>query len=87
MHMRNEGFTALIAVVMLSIGAMVFSLAAVSASYEYAGMTVRREMRIQKNLNNIACRESAQLMLAKDVFLTGTIRPPEFNCTDTISYP
>jgi hypothetical protein len=80
----SMGFGALIAVVMLSCLALVFSILTLTVSAEYSESVYLKEMRIQKELYAKACFDTANLMSAKDYFLKGTIEIEEFKCKATI---
>lgn len=76
----NDGFIALIAVIMLAWGALAFSFATLASAVSYADLVNRRELRIQARFNAEACLDTVKLMLAKDFFLEGTVSVPEFGC-------
>ncbi len=71
---------ALIAVILISTGVLVFSLATMSAAVSYSDVVSRKEIRIQAQLNAEACLDTAILMAAKDYFISGNIPIKEFGC-------
>ena len=75
-----HGFGATIAVVLISIGLLVFSLATFSGAASYADLIYRKELRMQANLNTKTCLEIAQIMVAKDHFINGEVEIPDFGC-------
>ncbi len=81
----NDGFIALIAVIMLAFGALAFSFATLASAVSYADMISRRELRIQTRLNAAACLDTVKLMFAKDFFLNGKVSIPEFGCVAQVS--
>ena len=91
-HQRNiyhtyyqKGFTALIAIILLSSVALAFSLVTMSAAVLYSDSVYAREVRIQNSLNQQACTDSISLMKSKDYFLKGQVNIPEFNCTVNVN--
>lgn len=80
----NRGFIALIAVVLLATGTLAFSLATLSAAVSYADMSYRHDLRNQARLNAQACLDTVSLMAAKDYFLSGEVKLPEFGCTANV---
>ena len=79
---RNSsgGFAATTALLLLSLGMLAFVATTLGSAILYADGVERREVRIQKRLNQRACEESVRLMKAKDYFLKGLISIPEFGC-------
>jgi len=71
---------ATIAVIMLALGSLAFSLVTMAAAGRYADMVMRKEIRIQAGLNAGSCLETAQLMAAADYFISGTILIRDFGC-------
>jgi hypothetical protein len=80
---RRRGFIALTAVILLATGILAFSLVALSAAVSYADMVAQKELRIQATLNAQACLETAELMAAKDYFISGTFLISQFGCEAT----
>ena len=84
-HIRRlklaQGFAATTALLLLSLGMLAFFATTLGSAILYADGVERREVRIQKRLNQKACKESLDLMKAKDYFLQGTISLPEFDCS------
>ncbi len=56
------------------------SFVALGASVSYSDMVFRKELRIQAALDSAACSDTAILVRAKDVFVTGVVHLSEFNC-------
>ena len=81
----NRGFMALIAVVLLAISTLAFSLATMSAAASYSDVAYRRELRIQAQLNAQACLDSVSLMAAKDYFLNGPVHLFAFGCNAVVT--
>jgi len=77
---NNRGFMALIALILLTTGALAFSLVVRSSSFAYFEATNKREMRIQAGLNAKACLDKVSLMVIQDYFLAGEIEIKEFGC-------
>jgi hypothetical protein len=84
MHLYNKkthtGFAATTALVLLSLGMLAFVTTTFGSAIIYADGVESREMRIQKRLNQYACKESLELMKVKDYFLAGEVSLPEFDC-------
>jgi len=81
----DEGFIALIAVILLASGTIAFSLTTLSSAVAYADQVSKKEFRIQARFNTKACLDTVRLMSAKDYFLDGALTIPEFGCTATVS--
>jgi len=64
----NNGFIALIAVVMLATGTLAFSLVVLSSVVDYSESVSRKELRIQATMNARACLDMTTLMAVKDYF-------------------
>ncbi|MCX6715850.1 MAG: hypothetical protein NT077_02395 [Candidatus Taylorbacteria bacterium] len=77
----DRGFGAALAVVMISIGTLALSLAALSAAIIYSDSVNRNEWRIQAGLNRQACDDMKDLVKSKDMFVAGAIKIPEFDCS------
>ncbi|MDQ2933181.1 MAG: hypothetical protein M3Q80_02255 [bacterium] len=76
----SSGFIASTAIILLASGTLVFSLTTLGAVILYADSIDRAEMRMQKNLNQIACKDTQRLIQAKDYFVTGDVFVHEFDC-------
>ncbi len=76
----TRGFAASIAVMMIALGTAALSLAALGAAVSYSDQVFLEEGRIQKGLNKLACDDTSALIKAKDLFASGTIHLPEFDC-------
>ena len=74
-HINNsschQGFIALVAIVVLAMGTFAFSISTMVSAIAYRDAVYTREMRIQKRLDQEACRVTFALMKVKDYFLTG----------------
>ena len=81
----NKGFAALVAVVLLSVGLLAFSLATFGSAIDYADLVYRRELRIQAALNANSCIESLKLISAKDYFLSGSINVAKLGCVGNVA--
>ena len=81
----DRGFAALISVVLLASGVLVFSLTTLVAAVTFSDMTDRREMRIQAGLNLEVCLDTTELMVERDYYYIGTSTLPEFGCTVYVS--
>lgn len=81
----QEGFVALIAVVILATGILAFSFSTLAGAISYSESVYKRELRIQANLNTRACLDKVTLMVAKDYFLSGEIKIKEFGCIANIT--
>jgi len=77
---KTDGFTALVAVILIASGVLAVSLASMSSALLYADGVNQREYRIQARLNASACLDAATIMVAKDYFLNGTTTVSEFGC-------
>ncbi len=80
-HEAQKGFIATTAVILLSIGTLVFILSTLGSVTLYADSVERREIRIQKSLNLEACGETLLILAAKDYFLSGDVYLSDFDCT------
>jgi hypothetical protein len=76
----QKGFVATTAVVLLATGTLAFLVTTMSAAALFADSVDRREARIQKRLNEIACQETLPLLIAKDYFLDGEVTLSDFGC-------
>jgi hypothetical protein len=72
---------AVTAVLLLAMGSLAFSLVTMSAAAFYADTVMRRELRTQARLNLEGCLDTAELMAAKDYFLSGSVAIPDFDCS------
>jgi len=77
---RDGGFMATIAVILLATGIMALSLSAASAAVLYSDAVAKRELRIQARMNAKACLDTAALMVVKDYFLDREADISEFGC-------
>lgn len=68
------------AVLLLSLGSFAVSLSIMGAVTQYADTVLIRTLRIQKNLNLLACKDSAALIRAKNIFVEGVIKFHDFGC-------
>ena len=84
-YLRQNGFVALIAVLMLAFGSMAYSLSVLGSAEAYADMVDRRESRIQAGMNAQSCLDVVTLMSTKDYFLAGIVSVPEFGCKASVS--
>ncbi|OHA24131.1 MAG: hypothetical protein A3B11_01380 [Candidatus Taylorbacteria bacterium RIFCSPLOWO2_01_FULL_44_26] len=84
---HSGGFTALIAVILVSAGTMAFSLSTLSAAVLYADSVFRKEMRIQVELNTHSCLDTATVSLAKDFFMNGTTTIRSLGCEVSVINP
>jgi hypothetical protein len=78
---ETSGFTALVAVLLLSCGTMAISVSVMGAAATYADSVRSREVRIQNELNSQACEDTAELIRSKNVFHRGPLYLKEFGCT------
>lgn len=76
----QKGFVATTAVMLLATGILAFLIVTMSAAALFADSVDRREVRIQKGLNEVACQETLPLMVAKDYFLDGEVKLSDFGC-------
>ena len=77
---NDQGFIALVSILLITSGITALSFSALSAAAAYSDSIFRREERIQHSLDLEACADSAKLIKAKDVFALGTIHLNEFDC-------
>lgn len=77
----RRGFVAVTAVILLAMGCIATVMFAFTASASYADSVTRREYRIQKAMNEEACKDIRGLMLTKDYFFVGPVTVEEFGCT------
>jgi hypothetical protein len=82
---KNEGFAALTAVILIAMGVIALSLASIQSALLYADAVNQREYRIQARLNAFACLDATTLMVVKDYFLNGTTTISEFGCNIAIT--
>lgn len=76
----QKGFIATTAVILLAMGTLAFLVATMSAVTSYADSVDRRQIRIQKNLNELACQETLPIVMAKDYFLEESVFLSDFGC-------
>lgn len=79
-RLSNEGFGAMVAVVLLSFGAMAISIASTAASVDYVDSIRIRELRIQVSLNLRACLDMAEIISTKDYFVHDHLDVRELGC-------
>jgi hypothetical protein len=77
----TSGFTALVAVLLLSFGTIAVSVSVMGAAATYADSVRSREVRIQNELNSQACKDTAELIRSKNMFYNGPLYVREFGCT------
>lgn len=77
----KRGFVAVTAIILLAMGCITTVMIAFTASASYADSVTRREYRIQKAMNEEACKDIRGLMLTKDYFFVGPVTVEEFGCT------
>ena len=82
---RDQGFMALIAVMLLATGTLAFSLASFASAASYAESATLKEYRIQAGMDLEACLDSVSLMAAKDYFLHGTVELQVFGCVANVT--
>ena len=80
----EKGFIATTAVMLLAMGALFFQVATLSAVASYFDGIERKEMRVQKRLNETACQETLRLLAAKDYFLNETVKLRDLGCVVAI---
>ena len=61
------------AIILLSMGTLAISTSVVASAIIYANSVNKRELRIQRRLNDEACAEAQRLIQAKDYFLNGPV--------------
>lgn len=83
----QKGFIATTAVTLLSLGTLAFLIVTLSSVTAYADSVERREIRIQKDLNDRACEETLSLIRAKDYFLQGEVVLNDLGCSHTTTAP
>jgi hypothetical protein len=76
----EQGFGAMIAVLLLSLGAISLSVSSLGAVVLYADSVRTHELRIQASLNFEACLDSAQLIFASNYFITGEVTLLDMGC-------
>ncbi len=81
---QKSGFGAAVALILLSLTSLALALCVLGAAVVLGDMVFHREVRIQQSLYDKACTASAQLLKAKDVFATGTVKFKEFGCVVTL---
>lgn len=77
---NKKGFTAVIAVILISTGIIALSVMVIGRAAAYGDMVNKREMRIRKSLALSACLTSLEIMAAKDILLIGSVIMEEFQC-------
>jgi hypothetical protein len=77
---KQKGFIAVIAVILLATGALVFSVTTMTSAISYAESVYLKELRIQAELNAQACLDHIALMVVKDYFMAGDFEIEEFGC-------
>ena len=81
----DKGFIALIAVVLLISGILVFSATTLGSAVWYADSVERREDRIQARLNAASCLETVKMMAQRNPFIGDYVIVKEFACTAFVS--
>ena len=76
----ENGLIAVTAVILLSTGMMAYLVVTFGAAVLYADSVERHEWRIQRNLNQKACEDTAEIVRAKDYFLGGSVKLGDFDC-------
>ena len=67
--LTNNGFIALIPIILLATGTLAFSFVNLSAASLYADSVTAREIRIQEMFNKKECEDKLLLAHAKDFFM------------------
>lgn len=80
----QKGYVALVAVILIASGTLVFSLTALSSAVSFSENVYKRELRIQAGLNARSCLEIITLMLSRDYFLSGKVEIAELGCLSEI---
>jgi hypothetical protein len=81
----NCGFAALISTILLAVGVATFSIVTLASAVMYSDIVYRKEIRIQVGFNLQACLDTAELMIARDYFISGTSSLLEFGCVMHVS--
>ena len=79
-HLK-KGFGAAMGLIILSLGSVALVITTLGSALWYADSIYRYEGRIQKNLFQEACNDSAAIVRAKDSFASGTYAFKEFDCS------
>lgn len=85
-YSKKQGFIALIAVLLLSIGTVVFSMMTTETAFEYADSIFKKELRIQTRLNANACIDTSAIILSKNYLTNGTTTVSELGCDATFTH-
>lgn len=80
-QLGGRGFIATTALILIALGSIASVMVIFTASMSYADSVTRREYRIQKLFNQKACKDTRDLILAKDYFFDGLAYLPEFDCS------
>ncbi len=75
----------MIAVLLLSSGALAMSLAVLVSASWYADSVNSREIRIQTRFNREACIQTVEMLIQKNFFLSGEVDVPWLGCKAFIS--
>lgn len=81
---RKKGFGAAIALMLLSLTSLALMLAVLGAAVMAQDIVFRKEVRLQRSLNEKTCADTATLMKAKDVFASGQFYIRDFDCSVTL---
>ena len=81
MHIKNNGFIAVTAVIVIACVTLLFANIIMQIVVDYSGMVMRHEWRIQANLNAESCLNVVTLMVEKNYFLNGEVSVERFECT------
>ena len=81
----NNGFIALVTIILVATGTLAFSLVVSSAALSYSDSVLRKELRMAARHNVHSCLESLTIMLAKDYFLNGEQHIRELNCSASVT--
>ena len=81
----HRGFIAVTAVIVMSCLTLLYTILVITSASDFSDSVMRREWRMQANLNAQSCVETIELMALKDYFLAGTVDIGTFGCTAFIA--
>ena len=77
---EQQGFIATITIILVTSGILAFMLVTASSAAAYADSVDREISRIQRNMNERACRDTLQLLRTKDYFMTSKAVLSDLGC-------
>lgn len=79
-NMRERGFGSLVAVVLIALGGLAFSISLADSVYLYSDLISKKELRMQASVNSDSCNDVVMHELELNPFLEGEYIVSELGC-------